>query len=132
MVSMRFAHGMELPRHRAIIANDEILVRSEGDGRPVPVAGKLDVRFFQRLAIDDDFAVEEGDGFAGETDDAFHIGVAGKGDAGVGEADEDHIATAGPMKEIGETIHDVDAVVLVCGNHALTIDSNRQRYETEE
>ena len=128
---MRFSHGVELAGHGAVIADNEILVGLKSDRWAFPIAGKLDVRFVERLAIDDDFPVVEGDGLAGKTHYPFHIGVAGKGDARVGETDKDDIAATGLMKEIAEAIHDVNAVGFVGRSHALAIDTARQRHKTE-
>ena len=128
---MRCTHSMKLAGHGAIVTDNEILVSFESYGGAFPITGKLDVRFVQRLAINDDFAVVEGDGFAGEPHDPFHIGVAGKGDARVGEADKDNITATGFVKEKGEAIHDVDAVGFVGGGHAFAIDTARQGHKTE-
>jgi hypothetical protein len=107
--------------HGAIVADDVVLVWTDELRRVIPIAGALNVRFIERLAIDFDVALSKGDRLTWQTHNplAEHVTPSRI-------ANRHDIAALGWAKDVRKAIDEIDAVFFIGRQHAYSFDANRE------
>jgi hypothetical protein len=109
-----------------VVTDDVIFVGTQGNGRHFPVTGEFKVRFLLRNAINANMAIGKRDGFARQTDNAFHVH-----DMVASDAHPDDVAALGWVSEVGEAIDKIDAVIMIGGFHAAAGDADGAQDESK-
>lgn len=69
----------------------------------------------------------EGDSFAGQPDNAFHVH-----DTNPRGANGHDVSTPRVVEMVDQSIDEIDAVIFVSGHHALALNSNWNEHESVE
>lgn len=123
---------MKFKGHGTVVADDIVLIRPAVDGRVFPMAGQFDVRLVEPPAVDVGVAVVKGNGFAGQRDDALHEHFARRGETfRARKADGHHVAAPRFVKQVGEAVDEIDAVVVIRRLHRNAVHADGQQHEME-
>src|SRR6266481_4076898 len=109
--------------HRTIIADEVVFIRANLLRSQFPIAGALNIAFFESLPIDQQTAAVKSDRLAWQRHDTF-----AQHDAFASHLDSNYVSPLRRVENIGQAINEFDAVIFIGIQHADSLHPNRHQH----